>query len=221
MKKALIYKISNTKTVDIYIGSTIQTLKLRFKAHRSNAKLNKNGKLYDCMRKNGIECLSDLKDIKELAVRFSIKNDVTVSKGESGFKPITYFKEIGSVLNQMKIGEIYGPMKVAEGYSIFKLIDVREDSSLNTESFDEIKKELVNELRHLKMKNSMNQFIAKLAKQKNITVNKELINTIPVTTHNSVVFRLLGFGGKITAVPLIAPNSEWVDEWLNSLKVIP
>ena len=56
MKKAQIYKISNTKTVDIYIGSTVQTLKLRFKAHRSNAKLNKNGKLYDCIRENGIEC---------------------------------------------------------------------------------------------------------------------------------------------------------------------
>ena len=92
---------------------------------------------------------------------------------------------------------------------------------LKAASFDQIKKELENELRHLKMKQSINQFIAKLAKQNNITVNKELINTIPATTHNSVVFKLLGFGGKITAVPLIAPNSEWVEEWLNSLKVIP
>jgi parvulin-like peptidyl-prolyl isomerase len=161
------------------------------------------------------------KDIKELAVSYSIRNDALVSQGESGFKSITYFKEIGTALNQMKVGEIYGPMKVAEGYSIFKLIDTREDSSFVTASFDQINKELVNELRHLKMKQSINQFIAKLAKQNNITVNKELINTIPTTTHNSVVFRLLGFGGKISAVPLIVPNSEWVEEWLNSLKVIP
>jgi hypothetical protein len=41
MKKAQIYKISNTKTDGIYVGSTIQRLKDRFKAHRSNAKLNK------------------------------------------------------------------------------------------------------------------------------------------------------------------------------------
>ncbi len=157
------------------------------------------------------------RDIKELTYAASNKND----EHESGFKPITYFKEIGPILNQMKIGEIYGPMKVADGYSIFKLIDVREDSSVNGASFDKTKKELENELRHLKMKNTINQFIAKLAKQSSITINNELLNSIRSINHNSVVFKLLGFGGKITAVPLIAPNSEWVEDWLNSLKVMP
>lgn len=161
------------------------------------------------------------KDIRELAADSSIKMDESELWGESGFKPISYFKEIGSVLEKMKIGEIYGPMKVAKGYSIFKLIDVREDSSFNEASFEQIKQEFGNELRHLKMKNSVNQFIAKLAKQHNIIINKELLNSIPTTTHNSVVFKLLGFGSKITAVPLISPNSDWVEPWLNSLKVVP
>jgi parvulin-like peptidyl-prolyl isomerase len=161
------------------------------------------------------------KDIKELSAIFTIKNEEIESNGESGYKPLTYFKEIGSALNQMKIGEIYGPMKVSGGYSIFKLIDVREDSTFNKASFDQIKKELGNEMRNLKMKNSFNQFIAKLAKQNNIAINKELINKIPTTAHNSVVFKLLGFGGKITAVPLISPNVDWVEPWVNSLKVIP
>jgi hypothetical protein len=157
------------------------------------------------------------KDIKELADVYSINKE----KIESGFEPITYFKEIGSVLDQMKIGEIFGPMKVAEGYLIFKLVDVREDSSFSSESFDQMKNELAKELRYIKTKQSINQFIAELARQNNITINKELINTIPATAHNSVVFKLLGFGGKITAVPLITPNSEWVEIWLNSLKVTP
>jgi hypothetical protein len=112
-------------------------------------------------------------------------------------------------------------MKISEGYLIFKLINVREDSLFNEVSFDQIKKELGNELKHLKMKKSIDEFIAKLARQNNIAINTELINTIPSTNHNSVVFKLLGFGGKITAVPLISPNSEWVKSWLDSLKVIP
>ena len=53
--KANIYKITNIKTEDIYVGSTIQILKNRFKTHKSNANLNKPGKLYECMRKIGIE----------------------------------------------------------------------------------------------------------------------------------------------------------------------
>lgn len=54
-KKGRIYKIVNIKTSDIYIGSTIQELKDRYRSHKSNAKSNKNGLLYDCIRKNGIE----------------------------------------------------------------------------------------------------------------------------------------------------------------------
>jgi hypothetical protein len=71
------------------------------------------------------------------------------------------------------------------------------------------------------MKKSLNEFIAKLARQNKIVVNIELLNSIQTMKHNSLVFELLGFGGRITAVPLISPNSEWVEEWKNSLKVIP
>ena len=53
--KACIYKISSSKTTDFYIGSTIQELRNRFKTHKSDAKLGKDKKLYDCMREHGIE----------------------------------------------------------------------------------------------------------------------------------------------------------------------
>ena len=160
-------------------------------------------------------------DIKIIASKYSIKNGVENSNGESGYKPIIYFNEIGSILDRMNVGEIYGPTKVSEGYSIFKLVDIREDSTEGAESYNQIKTELENELRHLKIKNTMNQFISKLAKEKNVSINQELLNSISITAHNSVVFQLLGFGGRITAVPLIAPNSEWVKDWMDSLKVIP
>lgn len=168
--------------------------------------------------------LTDLEngiDIKNLASQYSVRVETINTKGEFGFKPISYFGEIGAILDKMKINEIYGPVKVTEGYSIFKLVDVREDSSLDLASFDQIRNELGNELRHLKTKKSINQFIAKLARQNNITINKELLNSIKTTSHNSIVFNMLGFGGRITAVPLITPNSEWVESWLNSLNAIP
>jgi len=62
-----IYKIVNTKTEDIYIGSTIQSLKNRFKAHRSSAKLGKPGTLYDSIRKIGVEYFS-IESIEECKV---------------------------------------------------------------------------------------------------------------------------------------------------------
>ena len=50
-----VYSITNSKTSDIYVGSTIQKPAHRFKAHRSNAKSGKNGKLYDHIRDIGVE----------------------------------------------------------------------------------------------------------------------------------------------------------------------
>jgi hypothetical protein len=47
--KGLVYKIINTKTPDVYVGSTIQPLRNRFKTHRSNAKIGKSEKLCENM----------------------------------------------------------------------------------------------------------------------------------------------------------------------------
>ena len=94
MKTARIYKIINTKTVDIYIGSTIQSLENRFKAHKSNAKLEKSGKLYDCMRENGIENFTI-----ELLEEFEI-----TSKEDIGIIEKKYYTNLNPALNTISPG---------------------------------------------------------------------------------------------------------------------
>lgn len=103
--KANIYKITNNKTEDIYVGSTIQKIKNRFKSHRSNANLNKPGKLYDCMRKNGIEHFK-IELLEEIEVE---------SQSEIGQKEIEYCDRLHPSLNMKNpnrirhrdIGRIY------------------------------------------------------------------------------------------------------------------
>lgn len=105
MKKGRIYKIINSKTDDIYIGSTIQTLKNRFKAHKSNAKLNKTGKFYDFMRDNGIENFT-IELLEEID---------TYSKKDISIKEKEYYTFLSPTLNSIKpkiasskeIGKIY------------------------------------------------------------------------------------------------------------------
>ena len=107
MKTAHIYKITNNKTDDIYIGSTIQSLKARFKNHKSNAKLDKKSLLYDCIRKNGIENFNIL-----LLEEFKAKN-----KEEIGLKEKEYFYKLLPSLN-MKIPNV---VKIKEHGKIYKL----------------------------------------------------------------------------------------------------
>ena len=128
MKKARIYKISNTKTDDIYVGSTIQTIKNRFKSHRSNAKLNSNGKLYDLIRKNGIECFK-IEILEEFD--YTIKQDVGIKEKEyyERLKP-SLNMVAPAVANVVKYGRIYklfNKLKVEDFYigSTIKTINKR------------------------------------------------------------------------------------------------
>lgn len=54
-----IYKIINTETPDIYIGSTTQPLSERFRKHKTSSRnIHRNSKLYKFMRKIGTEKFS-------------------------------------------------------------------------------------------------------------------------------------------------------------------
>ena len=89
--KAYIYKITSSKTTDFYIGSTIQELKNRFKTHKSDAKLGKPKKLYDCMRQYGIENF-----IIEVVEEFEIENKRDPKLGE---KETEYYNKVKPTLN--------------------------------------------------------------------------------------------------------------------------
>ena len=152
-------------------------------------------------------------DFKELAKRYSI-NELVQNSIESGYFSITENGEIGRIADRMKIGEIYGPLKIDNKFLIFKLIDVIEDSSkVSYTSSDELKRELG----YLKKQNSYNNFISNLAAKYDLKLFPSILNDVQVTSHQSIIYNYLGFGGRILAVPLLNVNMDWVPEWKNKL----
>ncbi len=69
------------------------------------------------------------KNIKELAKKYTKRDSLKEKGGEFGFFPITEYGELGKIASQMSIGQIYGPVKLDEGYSVFQLLDKKEDIS--------------------------------------------------------------------------------------------
>jgi parvulin-like peptidyl-prolyl isomerase len=160
--------------------------------------------------------LNDLeagKDFHELVLIYSSLPSVSNLSGESGFFSVASNSEIGSIVTAMDIGEIFGPVRLAYGYSIFKLLDVKEDSVFLTDDFEQIRTEVGRELGYLKKQNSFNKFIANLATKYDVKINFDLLKSVIVTSHQSIIYNYLGFGGKVLAVPLLNVNMEWVPEW--------
>ena len=159
-------------------------------------------------------------DIHELARKYSQRKLTKENGGELGFFPVTSYGEIGKIAGTMEIGEVYGPLKVPEGYSIFKLIGKKEESKIQT-SFNEQKEEIKNELTYKKMNDSIIDYTVKLANKYGIKIYEDALSTVNATSINSFVYRYLGFGDRITAVPLLPPNTDWVKPWKESIKIVP
>ena len=107
-----IYKIVNTKTTDIYVGSTTQEIKNRFKTHRSNARMGKTEDLYECIRKNGVEHFSI-----ELLEEFELN-----SKADLGVKEREYYEKLNPSLN-MKSPSICTDKEYGRIYRLFYIKD--------------------------------------------------------------------------------------------------
>ena len=161
-------------------------------------------------------------DIKILAEKFTEREWTKEKQGEFGFFPVNAYGEIGRIAAQMEIGEIYGPLKVPEGYSIFKLIDKKEETSKLPEKVFELEKDKIkrNLAENIAYKNVFDKTIDLAGKYK-IQIDYTILKSVKVSTINSFAIRHMGFGGKITAVPLLAPFSEWVNEWLKQKSDLP
>lgn len=162
---------------------------------------------------NVLKSVEDNKDFIELAKKYSQKFDGNVKNLESGFFNVNSKGQLGQIASKMKVGEVYGPIKIQEDFLIFKLIAVREDSLLLKNNFTQIKDELKRELGFLKKQKSFNKFIGNLANKYGVDIFKEKLKNILVTSHHSIVYNYLGFGGRVLAVPLLNVNMEWVPEW--------
>lgn len=168
-----------------------------------------------------LRAINDGEDIHNLASVYSKRDFTKNTKGEFGFFPISMYGEIGRIAGTMRIGEIYGPLLTPDGYSIFKLIGKKEGSYKIPPSFNEQKEEIKKELSYKKMKDSIINYTVKLANKYGIKINDDLLSSISVTSLNAFVYRYLGFGGRITGVPLIAPNMDWVKQWHENVKNVP
>lgn len=141
--------------------------------------------------------------------------------GEFGFFPVMLYGDIGRTAATMNIGEIYGPIKLPEGYSIFKLIDKKDLEIDSTLTFEQAKEEIRRDLAYKKSADFFIDYTVKLANKFGVEINEQIFNSISVSDQNMFVYRYMGFGGRINAMPMAIPFNEWFLPWEERKKQIP
>ena len=155
-------------------------------------------------------------DFKDLAKKYNKREWSKKNNGEYGLFPITQHGDIGRIAATMNVGDVYGPLKLKEGYSIFKLIDKQDEKIIPPKPFEKFKDQYKQDLTYQKLYKKMTDFTYGLAVKYGVSLNLGNLEQIKVTSLPSFGMRFLGFGGKMTAVPIIAPNVEWAEQWIKN-----
>jgi len=145
---------------------------------------------------------------------FSDKAKIYGSQNGRDGKNYERLNELGdlfSVLNQMEKNEIYGPFERENGYSIIKLVDRQEDTEKISESFEKVKDKIETKLFYEKLETLLNNKTVELADKYQLKINTELARNLSLSEINMFVLRYMGFGGKISAVPLTKQFVRWSD----------
>ena len=164
----------------------------------------------------------DGSDFRELAKKYNERVWTKSTSGEYGLFPSHMFGKVGSTATELSINEVSEILELDEGYSIIKLIDKQQQKvEPPSKSFDELKNQLKREIAYERKINELVESTASMANQSDIKINYSALNSLNITNINSFAIRVMGFGGKITPVPIVKPFVEWVDGWKSKSNVLP
>ncbi len=131
--------------------------------------------------------------------------------GEFGYFSVLENGEIGKIAESMNVGDIYGPLQTNEGYSVFKLIGKNKDKIDVAAS--KISNDIKLKIRYQKVTNELENLAVDLADKYGIEINKELLESLNLINAQMVVYRHMGFGGKVQAYPNSIPFYKWKEKW--------
>lgn len=75
--------------------------------------------------------------------------------------------------------------------------------------------------KELKRTHFVDQFVGSIANNNEITFYEKNFSQVQVSTVNSMVYRYLGFGGRMFAVPFVVPQLGWINYWHNKDVKLP
>ncbi|MCZ7603107.1 MAG: peptidylprolyl isomerase [Melioribacteraceae bacterium] len=163
--------------------------------------------------------IEDTDELKQFAVKHTMRERVKNNKGELGWFSIKDFPELSKIADELQIDEVYGPISLEDGYSLIKLIEKRQvnEPVFGSDEIDTLK--AIQRLKEDKYSNLLINKSVDFANELNIEINEEVLNDIPTTSINSYLIRVMGFGGTLPAVPLSTPFTEWYQYFMNQEKI--
>ena len=117
---------------------------------------------------------------------------------------------LGKLAWKMQAGERQGPLKMKDEYIYFELIKKELPDHLTDSAFGSLMQTAFSAARLRKQKKTLDVFIAKSGQQLGFDIYADRLKLLKVTNTPMMTYRILGFGGKMFAVPFVSHQVDWI-----------
>jgi len=151
------------------------------------------------------------KRMEEVIARWCSDPQLRERKGISDPFPISERYPVGELAWQMLEGQRYGPIKDASGFLYFELLSKERRSEQTDTGYVGKKEKATKELLRQKEKRLVNVFLAQVGEARSFMVYPDRLTRIKVSPIPMMTFRIVGFGGRMFAVPFVDRQIDWLN----------
>ncbi|MFH0990030.1 MAG: peptidylprolyl isomerase [bacterium] len=151
------------------------------------------------------------KDFGAVIQRWSSNEQARALKGISPyFTPIDR-QPVGIIAWTMKIGERHGPIKTGKEYLYFELLEKKYRGVGGPDSLEKQLSLAREAMQRMKQQQAVDEGIARLVKEQKVDVFQDRVKKLSVSPSPMMTFRVLGFGGRMIAVPFVKKQINWLN----------
>lgn len=168
-----------------------------------------------------IDELQEGEDFAVVAGRWSADSLLRQTGGLTPRFRVTERSPIGALALTMAVGERYGPIRTTEGFLLFELVSMDTLPNPGNAVSPLIPEQAKADLLRMKQRRTLDLFLAQVGEQRGFDYFDDRLARIRVTDTPMTTFRLLGFGGRMFAVPFVDPLIDWINIDPPSTTIVP
>jgi peptidyl-prolyl cis-trans isomerase C len=168
-----------------------------------------------------LQRLDQGEDMATLAREESKRAAWATRGGESGFFRVSSSPQLGFLALAQDTGKLAGPFHISEGFSLFMVLGKRQNGRNGAPGFDTLMTTARRYAGSLKGQRALNHAIASLAETYGVKMYMKALSKVTLQPSNMVTKRFMGFGGVITAAPMLQHQGEWIHEVPEKTIVVP
>lgn len=128
--------------------------------------------------------------------------------------PLSYFADFGKLLDGKEPGDVVGPIKIDSLYYLGRLVKRLPADSLFIKPFEETKDQLRGVYKAKLLTLFYDKKTVALAEKYHVSIDYDAFTQLKYNDTPMFVYRFMGFGGPISAVPYTTPMYHWIKEYM-------